>query len=94
MNSFWGDETWRNMAYREKQQQDLFGPVKEKQTNEVIAEAFGERLKTVGNFRYVSDPLPLKNSKKAVIYYLFFASQNKTANEIAKYLFGKYGKET
>ena len=95
MNSFWGDETWREIAYRDSQQQELFGsPQKEKQTNETIAEEFRKRLKEKGKFAYVPKPIPLRNSKNAVVYYLYFASQNKTANKIATYLFKKYGKET
>ena len=95
MNSFWGDETWRDIAYKDSPQQSLLGPPdKEKQTNEVIAEAFRQRLIKYGGFKYVPKPIPMKNKAKAVIYYLFFASQNETANEIATYLFKKYGEET
>ena len=95
MNSFWGDETWREIAYRESSQLTLFGPApNEKQGNKFIADAFKERLNKQGKFKYVPDPMPLKNSKNAVIYYLFFASQNKTANKIATFLFKKYGKST
>ena len=95
MNSFWGDETWQGIAYRDRKQQDLFdSSPKEKQTNETIAEEFRKRLKEKGKFAYVPKPIPLRNSKNAVVYYLYFASQNKTANKIATYLFKKYGKET
>ena len=94
MNSFWGDATWRDIAYKESPQQNLFGvPPKEKQENEMISGAFKKRLIEHGKFKYVPNPIPLKNSKNAVIYYLFFASQNRTANKIATYLFKKYGEE-
>ena len=85
MNSFWGDETWKDIAYKESPQQDMFGsPAQQKQSNEAIVEAFRKRLKKCAKFKYVPKPIPLKNSRNAVIYYLFFASQNKIANKIAK----------
>ena len=95
MNSFWGDETWKNIAYTDDPQQNLFGdPKKMKQENITIANAFKDRLKKHGKFEYVPNPIPMKNSRNAVVYYLFFASQNKTANKIANHLFNKYGEET
>ena len=95
MNYFWGDETWKDIAYTDDPQQNLFGdPKKKKQENITIANAFKDRLKVHGKFKYVPDPIPMKNSTNAVVYYLFFASQDKTANKIAKHLFNKYGEET
>jgi hypothetical protein len=35
--------------------------------------------------------LPMKNSKGSVVYYLFFASQKGTAENIVKYIFDKFG---
>lgn len=94
MNSFWGDETWRDIAYKDSKQMSWLGdPSKEKQGNKTIADAFRERLKEQGEFKFVPDPIPLKNSKNAVIYYLFFASQNKTAYKIATHLFKRYAEE-
>lgn len=93
MNAFWGDETWRDIAYKPSRQRYLFGdPLQEKQENKIIAKAFKNRLKEKGKFKFVPDPIPLKNKKNSVIYYLFFASQNETADTIASYLFGKYEK--
>ena len=92
MNAFWGDETWRDVAYKESSQLEIFSdPSQEKQNNEVISNAFKDRLIEHGKFKYVPKPIPLKNSKNATIYYLFFASQNKTADKIATDLFKKYG---
>jgi len=88
MNSFWGDESWREVAYGTTP--GLFGPIIEKEPNEVIAEAFRSRLKEVAGFGYVPDPLPMKNSRSATVYYLFFASQNQTAEKIAREIFSKY----
>ena len=53
-------------------------------------EAFRERLKKAAGFRFVPDPLPMRNSNKAVVYYLFFASQKPVAEEIIHDIFAKY----
>ena len=88
MNSFWGDESWRDAAYREEQ--GLFGVEKEKTTNEDVAEAYRNRLEDVAGFKYVPKPLPMRNSSGAVIYYLFFASPNKTGSGIVEDIFNRY----
>jgi three-Cys-motif partner protein len=90
MNLFWGDESWRNVVYDTKW--NLFG-VPEKEPNKVIAEAFRLRLRDIGGFDFVPEPLAMKNSKGAVVYYLFFASQNRTAEKIAREIFGKYRRQ-
>lgn len=90
MNRFWGDDTWRQVAYAESKQGNLFGENIEKQPNDVVVAAFMERLKKVAGFKYVAEPLPMKNKKKAVVYYLFFASQNPTGNKIIADIFKKY----
>jgi three-Cys-motif partner protein len=87
MNSFWGDESWRNIAYTEKR--NLFG-WKEKTDNETVAEGFRMRLREVAGFEYVPKPLPMRNTQKAIVYYLFFASQNKTGGKIIGEIFNKY----
>ena len=86
MDAVWPD--WRSAAYQTTR--DLFGNVEEKASNEEVAQAFRDRLKTVAGFKYVADPMPMRNSKGAVIYYLFFASQNKTGASIVKEIFEKY----
>jgi len=55
----------------------------EKQPNDVIAEAFRERLKTVAGFKCVPSPLPMKNSRGAVVYYLFVEEDGLAALAIA-----------
>ena len=62
----------------------------EKQGNEAIVAAFQKRLKTVAGFEYVPDPLPMRNSTNAVVYYLFFASQKPVAAKIIKDIFDRY----
>lgn len=90
MNRFWGDNSWRQAAYAESKQGNLFGAPLEKQTNQDIVAAFTERLKKVAGFKFVAEPLPMKNKTKAVVYYLFFASQNSTGNKIISDIFKKY----
>ncbi len=90
MNRFWGDESWREVAYGTTQ--GLFGPMIEKEPIEVIAEAFRRRLNETAGFDCVPDPLAMENSKGAIVYYLFFASQNRTAEKIAREIFSNYRK--
>ncbi len=89
LNAFWGDDSWRKIAYRTDT--TLFGEP-EKQSNEVVAEAFRVRLKKVAGFARVPKPLPMRNTKGAVVYYLFFASQKDTAEHIVLDIFRKYEK--
>lgn len=89
MNAFWGDESWREAAYRPTL--NLFGElVGIKENIRVIVLAFKERLEKIAKFKYVPDPIPMRNSTGAIIYYLFFASQNKTGEDIVSYIFNKY----
>jgi three-Cys-motif partner protein len=90
MNRFWGDESWRGAAYGEARQQSFFGPEIVKQGNEEIAAAFRDRLNKVAGFGFVPDPLPMRNSKNAVVYYLFFASPKAVADKIIRDIFRKY----
>jgi three-Cys-motif partner protein len=63
MNAFWGDESWRNIAY--KPVQNLFGPEDEKTDNETVAAAFRERLQKVAGFSNVPEAMPMRNTKGA-----------------------------
>lgn len=88
MNAFWGDGSWRNIAY--KKEKGLFGPIEEKVDNETVAEAFRKRLQEVAGFRCVPKPLPMRNSTGTIIYYLFFASHKPVAKDIVEDIFSKY----
>jgi three-Cys-motif partner protein len=88
MTEFWGDESWKKECY--SSQDGLFNNIIEKGTNEKIVGAYRERLKTVAKFKYVPEPIPMKNSKGSVMYYLFFASNNRTGATIANSIFAKY----
>jgi three-Cys-motif partner protein len=87
MNAYWGDDSWRKAAYDTTC--NFFG-FEEKTTNQAIAYAFQKRLKDVAKFKFVPDPIPMRNSKSAIIYYLFFASQNQTGHDIIQDIFNKY----
>jgi len=91
MNRFWGDDSWRKEAYAPSPQIQLFGETEElKTSNEVIAEAFRKRLEKLAGFRYVPEPIAMRNTQNAVVYYLFFASHKLVAEDIIKYIFNKY----
>lgn len=91
MNKFWGDETWRSVAYVESKQQNLFSePDKIKQPNDAIVTAFRDRLRKVAGFDFVPHPLPMRNSKNAVVYYLFLASPKAVAAKIITDIFDKH----
>ena len=88
MDAVWGDHSWRDVAY--KKSTGLFEDMEEKAPNKEIAEAFRKRLKEAAGFKFVPEPVPMRNSKGAVVYYLFFASANKTGEKIVKDIFNKY----
>lgn len=89
MNAFWGNDSWSEVAYYPVP--NLLGEIVEfKSDNNTIAKAFRERLINVAGFKNVPKPIPMKNSNNSTIYYLFFASQNTTANRIVTDIFDKY----
>lgn len=88
MNAFWGDESWREAAY--EKQQGLFDKIEEKTPNKAIVESFRDRLKTIAGFGYVPEPLPMRNTTGATIYYLFFASPKETGGKIVTDIFNTY----
>lgn len=88
MTRFWGDESWREAAYRA--QKNLFGDSEEiKVSNWEIANAFSDRLRAAG-FAEVPPPLAMRNSVHATVYYLFFAGQNETGRRIVDWIFNHY----
>jgi three-Cys-motif partner protein len=87
MNAFWGDDSWRGIAYTTER--SLFS-FEEKVDNETIAEGFRKRLLNVAGFKQVPRPLPMRNSRGVIIYYLFFASQKPVALNIVQAIFSKY----
>jgi three-Cys-motif partner protein len=90
LTAYWGDESWRELAY--DRNPGLFGDVDlEKVSNPRLAEAFRLRLKKVAGFKRVPQPLAMRNKNRSIVYYLFFASQKDTAENIVKYIFDKFG---
>ena len=87
MNEFWGDDSWRQIAYTTTR--DLFRHL-DKEENEVVAEGFRQRLLRVAGFKHVPEPLPMRNTKGATVYYLFFASHKPTAENIVIDIFNRY----
>lgn len=91
MTCFWGDESWRNAAYAPRQ--NLFGEEDlMRQSVRYVVAAFRERLKKVAGFAHVPEPVPMRNSAGATIYYLFFASQKPVAKNIVSDIFAKYSR--
>jgi three-Cys-motif partner protein len=90
MTKFWEDESWKQAAYAESTQGNLFRTEIVKQSNDRIVAAFTERLKKVAGFQFVPKPLPMRNSTNAVVYYLFFAAQKPVAEKIITGIFSKY----
>ncbi len=87
MNAFWGDDSWRGIAYTTERSLFRF---EEKVDNETIAEGFRKRLLNVAGFKQVPRPLPMRNSRGVIVYYLFFASQKPVAMNIVQAIFSKY----
>ena len=88
MNRIWGDDSWRDAAYRKEK--TLFEEEWVKEGNTAFAEAFRRRLNEAAGFQFVPSPLPMRNSKGAVVYYLYFASQNEVGKKIIREIFNSY----
>jgi len=88
LDAVWGDRSWQDAAYQIKR--GLWGDYQEKADNDRVVEAFRQRLQEKAGFQYVPKPMPMRNEKGAVIYYLFFASPNRTGNHIVEDIFNKY----
>jgi len=90
MNTFWGDFSWRDIAYRLTK--DIWGKNRwlKDCNNEKITEAFRQRLINVAGFIHVPKPMPMRNSRGSTVFYLFFASHNQVGAKIAQDIFKKY----
>ena len=94
LTRFWGDESWRDIAYHPSSQATLWGDrADEKSTNDEVAEAFRQRLKTVAGFKHVPEPMAMRNSNHAIVYYLYFASHKPVAAGIVRDIFAKHRKQ-
>jgi len=87
LTAFWGDESWRNIAYTTSG--NLFGWAIREPIDKVV-NGFRRRLKEVAGFQEVPEPIPMRNSRGAIVYYLFFASQQSVAGKIVREIFNRY----
>lgn len=93
MNEFWGDDSWRSACYTPRD--GLLFPelnIEDKASNKVVVDAYRARLHDVAGFKFVPEPIPMKNSIGRTIYYLYFASNNETGAKIAEAILKKYRK--
>lgn len=89
MDALWGDHSWNDLAYH--QTKDLFGEVHDiKQNISHVTRGFRDRLMRVAGFQHVPQPIPMRNSRRGLLYYLFFASNNKTGSKILSDILTKY----
>ncbi len=91
MDSFWGDSSWRDVAYRSEK--TLFGQQEKKRDVKNIVSAFRDKLESGAGFDYVPEPTLFSNSTNAPLYYLFFASQEPVAKNIVQDIFDDYRHE-
>jgi three-Cys-motif partner protein len=95
MDRFWGDQSWHTSMFRLSEQGNLFGDDElAKNENKVLVNAYCERLRTIAGFGFVADPLPMRNSKNAIVYYLIFAGPNQTGWRIVHDIYRKHTPHT
>jgi three-Cys-motif partner protein len=87
MRRAWGNDEWPTAAYR--QRATLFGDIAVKAPNAQVIDAYRQRLREAG-FAYVPEPIPMRNSTNAPIYYLFFCSPKAIAAGIVEEIFATY----
>ena len=93
MTTWWGDGSWRTTSYAPSPQMGLWDepPVHMKTVNnDAVVEAYCQRLKDVAGFGYVAEPFPMRNSTRATMYYLVFASPNRTGAKIMNEILDRY----
>ena len=94
MNRFWGDESWRDAAYEAPV--DLFGsqlPLRKKEGNEPIVEAYIKRLREVAGFKHVSNRLPMRNRTNSPVIYLIGASAASQGVKLFNGVFKKWSRK-
>ena len=94
MNRFCGSEEWQKILYKEDMQMGLFGDTyrtKIVDSNIKLGDWFRvERLKKAAGFKFVPEPVLMRNSKGGPLFFLFFASHNETGKKIVSDIFSKY----
>jgi len=96
MNRFCGSIEWQEILYEEDKQMDLFGDtyrIKVVDSNIKLGDWFRvERLKKAAGFKFVPEPVLMRNSKGGPLFFLFFATYNEAGNKIVSDIFNKYRK--
>jgi three-Cys-motif partner protein len=88
MTCFWGDNSWLNECYS----LNLFGdPMKDRYDR--IAQVFRRRLKDIAGFAHVPEPVPMRNSRRSIVYFLFLAAQYPESERIFESIFKRYRKK-
>ena len=94
MNRFCGSAEWQEILYKEDMQMGLFGDTyrtKIVDSNIKLGDWFRvERLKKAAGFKFVPEPVLMRNSKGGPLFFLFFASHNETGKKIVSDIFSKY----
>ena len=91
MDRFWGDRSWHAAMFRPSAQQNLFGEEDlDKTENRDLVNAYCKRLNEIAGFGFVANPLAMRNSRNAIVYYLIFAGPNKTGWKIVQDIYRKY----
>jgi three-Cys-motif partner protein len=94
MNRFCGTEEWQEVLYKEDNQMNLFGDtyrVKVVDSNAKLWDWFKkERLQKAAGFKFVPEPMLMRNSKGGPLFFLFFASHDETGEKIVTEIFDKY----
>jgi three-Cys-motif partner protein len=91
MDRFWGDRSWHAAMFRPSDQMNLFGGIDlAKSENCDFVNAYSARLREIAGFGFVAEPLPMRNSRNAVVYYLVFAGPNKTGWKIVQDIYRKH----
>ncbi len=77
--------------FRPSAQQSLFGDEEmDKTKNRDLVNAYCKRLNEVAGFDFGADPLAMRNSRNAIVYYLIFAGPNRTGWRIVQDIYRKY----
>ncbi len=91
MDRFWGDRSWHSAMFRPSAQMSFLGKEEmDKTENRDLVNAYCKRLKEVAGFVFVADPLAMRNSRNAIVYYLIFAGPNKTGWKIVQDIYRKH----
>jgi len=94
MNKFCGSEDWQEILYKDDEQMSLFGDtdrVKVVGSNIKLGDWFKkERLEKAAGFKFVAEPVLMRNSKGGPLFFLYFASHNETGKKIVNEIFNKF----